>query len=281
MKKTLLSAVIVLVCSVTHASENTKNTQIKVIIPQASASGLGHVFRLLDAYATKNNITLVPDFKPGAGGKIGLDYASAANGEFLLLSTISDLADNNKLTGFRNVTAINAANLVLVASTESNIKHVKDLVEIEKASPGKLKWAYTTSAQLTLVDALIDQNNLDRSKMSLIRYSINGPGPVMSVANGDVDLTFTLPNIANSLIKSNKITGVELDTDTDNKLRSKINAVGFYLPKNSQHDENYWTKFVEDFLNDPHTKTSLKASGASALPTGPENLSVMIQKWGR
>jgi tripartite-type tricarboxylate transporter receptor subunit TctC len=278
MKKILLPVSFAIACLAAQASTPTP---IKVIIPQNSASGLAHIFMSLESYAAKNNITLVPVYKPGAGGKIGLDYASGSNGDVILLSTISDLADNNKLSEFRNVSAISNTKLVMVSSMASNVRNSRELIEIERTTPGKLKWAYSTSAQLTLINAVADQNRLDKSKMMLVPYGTIPPGPTQAVASGDVDITFTLPTVADALVKSNKLRVVELEDGTKNKLDTKVNAVGFYLPKNSSQNSTYWTKFVNDFLNDSQTKTSFGALGISSLPTGPENLGMLIREWSK
>jgi tripartite-type tricarboxylate transporter receptor subunit TctC len=278
MKKILLPVTIAIACLAAQASTTAP---IKVIIPQASASGLAHIFMSLESYASKNNITLIPVYKPGADGKIGLDYAASSKGDVILLSTISDLADNNKLSEFKNVSAISNTKLVMVSSMASNVKNSRDLVEMEKSTPGKLKWAYSTSTQLTLINAVADQNRLDKSKMMLVPYGTIPPGPVQGVAGGHVDITFALPTMADALVKSNKLRVVELEDGTKNKLASKVNAVGFYLPKNSSQDSAYWTKFVNDFLNDSQTKTSFVTLGITPLPTGPEKLESMIQEWSR
>jgi tripartite-type tricarboxylate transporter receptor subunit TctC len=279
MKKILLPLVLAMSCTFA-SSQQISSTPIKVIMPQASASGLGLVFRLLDAHAQQNNITLVPVFKPGGSGKIGLDYAaSSADENALLLSTTSDLVDHGKLDEFRTVTAVTAAKLMLVASNQSGIRHVRDMVKTELREPGKLKWVYMTSAQLTMIHAIAEHNNLDKSKMTLIQFGPNSPGLMASIANGDADLTFTLPTVANPLIQDKRMSGVDLDTDTSNKLANKTNAVGLYLTKNSKQDVNAWTKLIDNFLTDPRTKVAFESGGMNALPTGPENLEAITRNW--
>lgn len=282
MKKLMLAAVLGL-CVVTSSFSSDASSQktIKVIIPQASTSGLGHIFRLLDVYATKNNISLIPEFKPGANGKIGLDHAANTKGDFLLLSTVSDLVEQGRSDSFRNVTAVSAVKLVLVSSVNSNVKSIEDIVSIERKNPGKLKWAYSTSAQLTLIDTIVEHNKLDQSAMTIVKYGMSGPSTLVSTISGDVDLTITLPHVAEPLIKDNRIAAVKLDQSTANKLASKINAVGLFLPKNTNQDASSWIKFVNDFLNDQETKVLFKANNFEAAPTGTEYLNNAIRTWSK
>lgn len=279
MKKVLLPLVLAMSCTFASA-QKLSDTTIKVIIPQASASGLGHIFRLLDAYAQQNNITLVPEFKPGASGKIGLDYASAQTSEHtILLSTTSDLAENNKLNDFRAVTAIGATKMVLIASNQSGIKHVRNIADSELREPGKLKWVYTTSAQLSMIHSVAEQYGIDKSKMTLINYGARGPSSLVSLANGDVDLTFTLHGLANSWVLDKRVSSVDMDADVSKKLASKTNAVGIYLTKNSQQNVSDWTTFVNNFLNDQQTKLAFEKGDMDPLPTGPSNLTAISAGW--
>jgi hypothetical protein len=82
MKKILLPLVLAMSCTFA-SSQQIPSTPIKVIMPQSSASGLGLVFRLIDAHAQQNNITLIPVFKPGGSGKIGLDYTATASDYYI------------------------------------------------------------------------------------------------------------------------------------------------------------------------------------------------------
>lgn len=280
MKKLMLATALAL-CAAPAFSSDVQQKTMKVIIPQASSSGLGHIFRLLDAYAAKNNITLIPEFKPGASGKIGLDHAASTKGDFLLLSTISDLVEQGRSDSFKNVSAVSAVKLMLVSSVNSNVKSIEDIVSIERKNPGKLKWAYSTSAQLTLIDTIVEHNKLDQSAITIVKYGATGPSTLVSTISGDVDLTITLPHVADPLIKDNRIAEVKLDQSTANKLATKINVVGMFLPKNTSQDVTTWVKFVNDFLNDQDTKTRFAANNFETAPTGTLYLNNAIRNWSQ
>ena len=62
MKK-FISSLLLLVCSLAQAEYTAENKIIKVVIPQPPASGLGSLYRHVEAYANKQNIKMIPVFK--------------------------------------------------------------------------------------------------------------------------------------------------------------------------------------------------------------------------
>ena len=126
MKKLLLVASTILlgISSACYADYSAENKIIKVVIPQPPASGLGTLYRHIEAYASKQNIKMIPVFKPGADAKIGIGYASKEknDGNTLLFSTVSDYVNVN--LDFDAIAPITKINMIVVASKKSKIKTV-------------------------------------------------------------------------------------------------------------------------------------------------------------
>jgi tripartite-type tricarboxylate transporter receptor subunit TctC len=256
MKK-FISLLLLSVCSLVHAEYTPENKIIKVVIPQPPASGLGTVYRHIEAYANKQNIKMIPVFKPGANAKIGIEYASKEknDGNTLLFSTVSDYVGQN--ANFDAVAPITTIDLILVASKKSKITNVNDIVRQERVNPGKLTWAYMSSAQSIYIDNFAKVSNIDVDKIYKVRFSTAGGS--QGVINGDADLTMALPSMANSL--KDHLTVVDIDDVTKQKLSAKDNATGLFLPKNSNKDSaKFWNKFANDMLNDEDFKLALKSS---------------------
>ena len=276
MKKFLL-ALAVSVCSLAHAEYTAENKVIKVVIPQPSASGLGILYQHIEAYANKQNIKMIPVYKPGAEAKIGIGYASKEknDGNTLLFSTVSDYVNVN--LDFDPVAPITKINMVLVASKKSKIKNINDIVQQEQANPGKLTWAYMSSAQVVYIDNFLKVSNIDINKVYKVPFGTNGGA--QGVLTGDADLMPMLPAAATAL--KDHLTVVDVDESTKQKLSTKDNATGLFLPKNSNKDSiKFWNKFVNNMLNDEEFKLALKTSNSATFTnTTPRELENTINNW--
>lgn len=277
MKKFISLLLITLFASVAQAEYTTETKIIKVVIPQPPGSGLASIYRHMEAYASKQNIKMTPIFKPGAAGKIGIDYASAQenNGTTLLLSTVSDYVNIDNLD-FDTVAPITKIDMILVASKKSKIRNLNDIVKQEQENPGKLTWAYMSSAQAVYIDNFVKASNINVNSIYKIPF---GAKILPSVVNGDVDLAMVPPSAIGALI--DRLIIVEIDKETSQKLATKENASGLFLPKNSHKDSiKFWNKFVNDFLNDDDFKASMKTLNVRTFTnTTSDELTTIINNW--
>jgi tripartite-type tricarboxylate transporter receptor subunit TctC len=278
MKKFISVLLILVFSSFVHAEYTTENKVIKVVIPQSPGSGVGMLYRHIEAHANKRNIKMMPVFKPGADGKIGIDYAATQenNGNTLLLSTVSDYVGVNNL-GFETVAPITKIDLVLVASKKSKIKNVNDIVKLEQENPGKLTWAYMSSAQVTYIDNFAKVSNINANTIYKVPFRTNGG--VQSLVNGEADLTVLPPSMIASL--KDHLIVVDIDNETNQKLATKENASGLFLPKNSpKGSADFWNRFVNDLLNDDEFKFSMKKLNIRTFTnTTSDELTNAIDNW--
>lgn len=279
MKKLLLvaGAILLGISSAVQANYSVENKIIKVVIPQPPASGLGTLYRHIEAYASKQNIKMTPVFKPGADAKIGIGYASKEknDGNTLLFSTVSDYVNVN--LDFDAIAPITKINMIVVASKKSKIKTVNDIVQQERENPGKLNWAYTSSAQSKYLDNFLKVSDIDPNKVHKVMFGADGGVP--SLINGDIDLTMLPPFVVASI--KDRITVIDIDEATKHKLSLKDNATGLFLPKNSNKDSmKFWNKFVKDMLNDEEFIQALRTSNFVTFtnPTSGE-LENVVNSW--
>jgi tripartite-type tricarboxylate transporter receptor subunit TctC len=278
MKKFISFLVVLVFSTLAHAEYTVRDNVIKVVIPQPPNSGLGMLYRHIEMYANKQNIKMMPVFKPGAEGKIGIEYASKEknDGNTLLLSTVSDYVIVNNLD-FEAVAPITKIDMVLVASKKSKIKNINDIVKQEKENPGKLTWAYMSTAQEVYINNFAKANNIDTNKIYKVPFRTGGIA--QSLMNGDVDLTLVPPTLLPSLIEH--LTVVDFDEATERKMAEKENATGLFLPKNSSNDSNkFWNRFINDLLNDEEFKSSMKTVKARTFTNATSNeLISVINNW--
>jgi tripartite-type tricarboxylate transporter receptor subunit TctC len=277
MKK-FISSLLLLVCSLAQAEYTAENKIIKVVIPQPQTSGLGSLYRHMEAYANKQNIKMIPVFKPGAESKIGIGYASKEknDGNTLLFSTVSDYVSVNNLD-FDAVAPVTKIDLILVASKKSKIKTVNDIVRQEQENPGKLTWAYTSTAQSMYIDNFVKVSNIDIN--TIYKVPFGSKGGLNGLVNGDADLTMVTLAAAESL--KDHLTVIDIDPATKQKLTKKENATGLFLPKNSNSDANkFWNKFVKDLLNDDEFKLAMKSSNIRLFDNSAgSELQNVIDNW--
>lgn len=281
-KMLLIFSAILLGTSIAHAEYTAENKIIKVVIPQSSTSGLGIVYNHIEAYARKQNINMIPVFKPGANAKIGLGYASEQknDGNTLVFSTLSDFVESANDASFDKVAPVTKTALVLVASSKSNIKSTTDIVAIERATPGKLTWAYASSAQSVLIKSVIRANNLDVNKVHMVPFSVS-PGFQTSIGNGDVDLGFVLPSIAEALVTKGYATAIAIDDNTHQEMSKKENGTALFLPKNTASDAKmFWNKFIKGLEHDADFKQALKSMRSNIYKNSdPVDLEKIIAGW--
>ena len=276
MKKFIPLLLITLFSSFAQAEYTAENKLIKVVIPQPVTSGLASIYRHMEIYANKRNIKMTPVFKPGAGGKIGIDYASTQNnGTTLLLTTVSDYVNVNNLN-FDTVAPITKIDMILVASKKSKIKTINDIVKQEQETPGKLTWAYISSAQSAYIDNFAKTSNINVNTIYKVPF---GGKTLPSLVNGDADLAMVSPSAIGAL--GDRLTVVEIDKETNQKLAEKENASGLFLPKNSHKDSiKFWNGFINDFLNDEDVKASMKTSNVRTFTnTTSAELDNIINNW--
>ena len=280
MIKFIALLLIVFLPSFAFAEYTTDNKIIKVVMPQSSASGLGVMFAHIDAFAKKQNINLVPVFKPGADGKIGIDFASKEknDGNTLLFSTISDYVISANDTDFDKVSPVIKTSMTLIASKKSNIKNVADILKQERESPGKLNWAHAASVQLVLINNFAKAHSLD--KIYKVPFSMNGEFQT-SIVNGDIDIAFIPVAMASALVSKEYLTVIDLDEQTKQKMSSKENGLALFLPKNSPSDSiKFWNNFVKDLVNDVDFKEAMKKNKNEFYSNySPDELNKIITKW--
>jgi tripartite-type tricarboxylate transporter receptor subunit TctC len=277
MKKFISFLVVLVFSSLAHAEYTPENKIIKMVIPQPPASGLGTLYRHIEVYANKQNIKMIPVYKPGAEGKIGIGYASKEknDGNTLLFSTVSDYVSQN--ADFDAVAPVTKISMILVASKKSKIKTANDIIKHEQENPGKLIWAHMSTAQAIYIDNFVKVSGIDVNKIYKVPFGSNGG--VQGIVSGNADLIVLPLSVVISL--KDHLTVVDIDDAIKQKLSAKDNATGLFLPKHSSKDSvKFWNKFVNDLLNDEDFKLALKSSDTRSFTNvTPSELENVVNNW--
>ena len=126
---------------------------IRFIVPWPPGGGTDILSRLVtNKLSEKLGWQIVVDYKPGAGGNIGLDAAAkaTADGYTLVMGQTSNLAINPALYGklpydpirdFVPITLVSSVPIVVTVGAKSPYASLKDLVAAAKAQPDQLVFA--------------------------------------------------------------------------------------------------------------------------------------------
>jgi tripartite-type tricarboxylate transporter receptor subunit TctC len=199
------------------AQEAWPSKPIRLVVPFAPGGASDIIARLLSKdLATSLKQPVVVDNRPGAAGTLGADIVakSAPDGYTWLLGDISVVMTYPSLYAtmpFQPKDLIPVANiatfgLIMVTAAESPIKSLKDVVTIERATPGKLNMASPGSGSSNHL-TLEKFNGVAGTKLVHVPYKGAGPA-IAGVVGGQVELTLISGAAAKPLLDGNKVRAI-------------------------------------------------------------------------
>ena len=165
------------------------NKPIKLIVPFPPAGGTDVLSRSISqSIMTNTKWVIIIDNKPGAGGNIGLDTAakSPPDGYTIAMGQTANLAVNPALYGklpfdplkdFEPIALVSSQPLILVVSTNSPWKTLKEFVDAAKASPGKLNMASSGNGTIGHIGGELFQR---RAGIKMTHVPYKGAGPAVA-----------------------------------------------------------------------------------------------------
>jgi len=201
-----LALLLTALCSTAALAQPYPNKPIRAVVPFAAGSATDQVGR---AFAEKMAATLgqpvVVDNKPGANGMLGADIVAKAapDGYTVLLGTNSTNAALKFLmkklpydqdSAFTPVGYIGSVPLMVAVNNELPAKTLKELVDLAKARPGQISFAYASTSQQVSSEMLA---NMAGVQMNPIPYK-SGPAAMTDLIGGQVmvftaDFAVTVP----------------------------------------------------------------------------------------
>jgi tripartite-type tricarboxylate transporter receptor subunit TctC len=186
-----------LLCSTAAAfAQAYPNKPIRAVVPFAAGSATDQIGR---AFAEKMSQALgqqvVVDNKPGASGMLGADIVAKApaDGYTLLIGTNSTNAALKFLmkklpydqdTAFAPVAYIGSVPLMVTVNTNVPAKTLKEFVDLAKAKPGEVSFAYASTSQQVSSEMLSSMAGI---RMNAIPYK-SGPAAMTDLIGGQVNM---------------------------------------------------------------------------------------------
>ena len=183
-------------CSAAALAQPYPNKPIRAVVPFAAGSATDQIGR---AFAEKMSQTLgqpvVVDNKPGASGMLGADIVAKApaDGYTILVGTNSTNAALKFLmkklpydqdTAFAPVGFIGSVPLMVAVNNDVPAKTLKELVDLAKAKPGQITFAYASTSQQVSSEMLSSMTGI---KMNAIPYK-SGPAAMTDLIGGQVNI---------------------------------------------------------------------------------------------
>ena len=188
---------------------------IKLIVPFPPAGGTDVLSRSISQSISNNTKwIIIIDNKPGAGGNIGLEQAakSPPDGYTIAMGQTANLAVNptlyskipfDPLKDFEPIALVSSQPLILVVSTASPWKSLKEFVDAAKASPGKLNMASSGNGTIGHIGGELFQRRAG-IKMAHVPYKGAGPA-VADLMGGSIDCFFGNTQAVGGLVTGGKL----------------------------------------------------------------------------
>ncbi|AUT48469.1 ABC transporter substrate-binding protein [Achromobacter sp. AONIH1] len=223
-----------------RAQDAAKRPPIRLVVPFAAGGTTDVLARLLaeELRAVLGQPVLVEN-KGGAGGNIGAaEVARAAgDGATLMMATPGPLAVNQYLypkPGYnaeKDFAAINnvafVAN-VLMASAQSGIRALRELIDRARAEPGRITYG---SAGVGRTSHLAGELLKAAAGIDLTHVPYKGVAPAMNdLLGGQIDLMFDNLPTALAHIQSGKVTALGVSSPTPATALPDVPAIASRLP---------------------------------------------------
>jgi tripartite-type tricarboxylate transporter receptor subunit TctC len=177
---------------------------IRLVIPSAPGGGTDAIGRVLaDTLSTQLKQQVVPENRAGASGVVGSELVARAPADGYTIMIVQNGHSMNPamykklpydtFADFTPLTTLARTPLVLVASSATGVKTLKELIEFGKRNPAGMSFAAAEASTRLAIELLSDAIGIP---VTVANYKGTGPA-VTDVAGGHVN--FTVTTIASTL----------------------------------------------------------------------------------
>jgi tripartite-type tricarboxylate transporter receptor subunit TctC len=251
-------------------AQNYPSRQIRLIVPFA-AGGPADLLARVIAQEMSNDLgqQVFVDNRPGANTIIGADVVAKAepDGYTLLMAIDGTLVMNpflySKLSydpfkDFAPITLVADVPSVIEANNAVPANNMRELIDLEKAQPGKLNLGYSTPTSQVTAELL---NMRAGIKLTLVPYR-GGTTQVTGLLGGEIQLGLESVNVALPFARAGKLKILALTGGKRISLAPEIPTVGETLPG---FDLGIWQSIVAPAKTPPAIINKLHAEIVAVL----------------
>lgn len=212
IKKLLIA--LALLPSLAMAWQPTK--PVTVVIPFNPGSGNEMAFRSVSASLERQGFNFVIEHKPGADGNVGMNHFARQPADGYTIAVPScqstfvaaDIHYKNMITydpmSLSMITNIGKSPLAFVASSESKVNTVNELLQEVRSGQRNINFAIGSAAHQLAFDYFVDRSGANAGRITSVPH--NGPLPaVTATAGGHIEFAIVPTAVANTLLPSGKI----------------------------------------------------------------------------
>jgi len=218
---------LILISSFYARAESYPDRPIRIIVGYAPGGGTDLVARILaPSLGRVLGQPVVIENKPGAGGSAAASYVSKAkpDGYTLLISSASSVLiypalnsrTDYRLSDLVPISQITIAPLVIAVNKDLGVKSIPQLIELAKASPGKLNYSSSGIGSGPHFAGVLF-SEVANVKMTHIPFKSGSPA-VISVVGGESQLTFATTPTVMQLIRSGQLIGLAVSSRESSSL---------------------------------------------------------------
>jgi len=285
MIKKILLTFILLVASTSYSFDLTKEP-IQVIIPFSPGGGVDATYKSIMNYATKQNIKLVPIYRPGAEGLIGMNELSKSknDGYTIGLVTTGNIAIyriKNKIDNIKPAMGVRNAPVAVVVNSNSSIKTLADYENAIK-NDSKFSFGFAAPAQRMYFTQLTELMKV-KNEPTMIPYK-GGSNVIIDLLGGHITSAILPYNIISSHADAGTLRIVAINSSSvpANSPNAKL------LQKQYSHWEDFdwyclvmppdinpeitkvWVAFINQYLSDPATLDEFKRDSIELVSRDPQ-----------
>ncbi len=251
-------------------AQSYPSRQIRLVVPFA-AGGPADLLARVIAQEMSNDLgqQVFVDNRPGANTIIGADVVAKAepDGYTLLMAIDGTLVMNpflySKLSydpfkDFAPITLVADVPSVIEANNSVPAGNMRELIELEKAQPGKLNLGYSTPTSQVTAELL---NMRAGIKLTLVPYR-GGTTQVTGLLGGEIQLGLESVNVALPFARAGKLKILALTGGKRISLAPEIPTVGETLPG---FDLGIWQSIVAPAKTPPAIVNKLHAEIVAVL----------------
>jgi tripartite-type tricarboxylate transporter receptor subunit TctC len=200
---------------------------VRIVVPFAAGGGVDILTRIMGQYLTERlGQQVIVDNRPGAGGNLGTDAVakSPPDGYTLVMGTTGTHTINpglypklpyDAVKDFRPITLTASVPNLLVVNPELPVKSARELIELAKASPGKLNFgSFGNGTSNHLSGELL--KSVAQIDVVHVPYK-NAPQAVIDLMTGQISFAFinmplALPHVQGGKLRALAVTGAKRST---------------------------------------------------------------------
>lgn len=286
-----------------YAQENYPSRPVTLVVPFTPGGSNDVIARVIGQRLSQIwHQPVIVENKAGAAGSIGTDQVAKAtpDGYKLLITNNNTMSINPVLLpntpyvvarDFAQVSQLGAVPVVLVVNANVKARNVKELIDLAKASPGKLSYASSGSGSPQHLSAELFKS---MTGTSIAHIPYKGAAPAITdMLAGQVDLQFGAINSLLPHIRSGKLRALAVGGPRRAALLAEVPTMAEAgLP---QYDSEIWLGLaapaatpaaliqrinadVAKVLEEPAVKDKLAEQGIETRPTTPQEMTKLVEK---